>query len=160
MGSDGTEVRQDIHVHNFNSVLHAAVDCALPLPAPAPPALLFLLHHHHHLLPPSLKFCLAYRRCPLLAQSSERETERGPRPEPAPLILCPVHCVCQAFIQSRGPGDQEIQWVFPCLCFLQKKTKKICSSLEFCWQSRVLCVCVCVFRDLLINLCVYVVCIG
>lgn len=55
-------------------------------------------------------------------------------------------------------GTRKSNRYFPASASCKKTRKQICSSLEFCWQSRVLCVCV--FRDLLINLCVYVVCVG
>lgn len=84
-----------------------------------------------------------------------RERERGGerkhtrtctiRLVPHPLCLPSIHPV----LRTKGPGNS-IGISLPLL------PAKICSnSEEFCWQLSVLCV----LRDLLINLCVYVVCV-
>lgn len=56
---------------------------------------------------------------------------------------------------TKGPGN-------PIGISLPLLPAIICTSFEeFCWQPSALCVCVCVcFGDLLINLRVYVVCVG
>ncbi|TNM87045.1 hypothetical protein fugu_007275 [Takifugu bimaculatus] len=98
--SDGTGVKQEIRVHHFNTDLHAnsGSPSTPPLPPSSPP-------------PSSLIEILpGIQTLPIVGtELREGERERETTPEPAPFILCPVHCVCQAFIQSRGPGDQEIQ---------------------------------------------------
>lgn len=84
----------------------------------------------------------------------KREREKHTRTCTNRLVPPPL-CLCQAFIPSRGPRDQGN----PIGISLPLLPAKICSnSEEFCWHPTALCVCV--FGDLLINLRVYVVCVG
>lgn len=129
--SDGTGVKQDVHVHNSSC---RRLSCTSSANSSPPPALLLLLHHHH-LLPPSLKFCLAYRRCPLLAQSSGRETEREGldqnqrRSSCAPSIVSAKHS-----FSLVDQGTRKSNRYFPVSASCKNKKKKPCSNSEFCWQ--------------------------
>lgn len=79
----------------------------------------------------------------------ERERNTGTctnRLVPPPLCLPSIHPITR----TKGPGN-------PIGISLPLLPANICSnSEEFCWQLSLLCV----FGDSLINLCVYVVCIG
>lgn len=84
-----------------NSVLHAAVHHALPLPAPAPPALLL---HHQHLLPPLIEILPGIQALPIVGpELRERALTRTSAAHlvPRPLCLPSIHSVSW----SRDPGN-------------------------------------------------------
>lgn len=101
-----TEIRQDINFYLFFLMM---------VYPPAPFSILLLLTHHHHLLLTSLKFCLAHRHCPFLAQNWEKgggwvgEGAQGPVPSSgAPSVVSAKHST-----RVVGPRDKETQEAIP-----------------------------------------------
>lgn len=79
----------------------------LPLPQPTLHCFCLLLFVFFPLLPPLLKFCLAHRHWPLLAQSWDRRREHTNAQEPVPVSLlcgvCAKHSSCLADEETRRP---------------------------------------------------------
>lgn len=147
-------MRQDIRLHLFNCGNSPSCHllCGiLPLPTPAPPL--------PPLYPPSPPPSSPHWNSAWHTDTAhswhkaQRESEREKhtrtctnRLVPRPLCLPSIHPVSR----TKGPGN-------PIGISLPLFPVQICSNAEeLCWQLSALCV----FGDLLINLCVYVVCVG